>query len=713
MLTFSQIAHNDFPIPRIPPPTTAALPSPSEPRLLAPLPPSSDAAEPPSSAPDAESGAAGSSNNSSAASSQETNKENAAPADQEPQSQPAPSDPEPDAPEPATAELEPGALPPQITAMLAEIAGVLNETFHTYPPHTIQRLAELVLEPRRHYRSLPAYLHAVDRVVHVTSGNNIYPLPPAIPDMSHMSINGLVDGQDGGGAGEGGSDSGQAIWASSNNGAPIGSDEALGGALLTPIPWLARRATNGDGGSESGESSTLGSDGGPSPLGPAAGAGAGQGQSRQSQGRQFEMQVRTESTETIDGPNGMGSIETVSVVNGISSLSPAQQQRVITQGELIRQEQRAGVVPVSQLSRAGPVVVTSSPGGGPSPVVASADAGSDTAMGEDGAAATEQGEGEDGASKDNVSEKSDEDMPDEEAPHARGPDLIGAADMGPQTPSSSTFSISSGGNPEVRGIDVEAAVGRRHEDQGPALESEGEASAKPGSSDDGAVLTPASSEPELDAAAAAAEQQGTTKSEADASKDAESEGEKSKNAEDEKGKQAQLPEAMDTEASPSTIAASPSPASGKRELEDDVAETKSLSSKRLKGSPEVKSWLYNPYTGKMTPIRPPQETPAIIAGASVDEDVPLAPLAAEAELPADKAEPGAQNEEQEGEADDSAAQSKADANGDVALPDQAASSAAAAGETTEASTEEKKMKKKEAEEAVAETDDAKPAESED
>lgn len=676
VLTFSQIAHKEFPIPRIPPPTTAAPASPPEPRLLAPLPPSSDAVEPSSSVPDAESGAAAaSSNNTSAASSQETNKENAAPPDQEPPSQPPPSDPEPDAPQSSVAELEPGALPPQITAMLAEIAGVLNETFHTYPPHTIQRLAELVLEPRRHYRSLPAYLHAVDRVVHVTSGNNIYPLPPAIPDMSHMSINGFVDGQDGDGAGDGGSDSAQAIWASSNNGSLIGSDEALGGALLTPIPWLARRATNGDGGSESGESSTLGSDGGPSPLGPAA--GAGQGQSRQSQGRQFEMQVRTESTETIDGPNGMGSIETVSVVNGISSLSPAQQQRVITQGELIRQEQRAGVVPVSQLSRTGTVVVASSSGGGASSAAASVDAGSDTAMGENGVAATEQGEGEDGAPKDNVSEKSDEDMPDEEAPHARGPDLIGAADMGPQTPSSSTFSISSGGNPEVRGIDVEAAVGRRNEDQGPALESEGEASAKPESSGEGIVLTSASSEPGLDAAAAA-EEPSTANPEAGASKDGESRGRESEDAEDGEGEQAQLPEAMEAEASSSTVAASPSPAPGKRELEDDVADTESTSSKRLKGSPENGD-----------------------AGVSMGQTTPPA-----AEASAEEAERGAQKE-QEGEADDSAAQPEVDAEGDVALPDQVAGSATAAGGTAEASTDEKK----EADEAAAETDKEEPDES--
>ncbi|KAG8159596.1 hypothetical protein KVR01_010233 [Diaporthe batatas] len=481
-----KIAKNDFPIPRIPEPASPVAPSPQEPRFLAPL-PSSDALEPPpSSAPNQPT--------SEADSSQDTNKENAAPTP--PTSAPAP----PPAPAPsaaATSAPEPGTLPPQIVAMIAEINGVLNESFHTYPPHTIQRLAELILGPRQHYKSLPSYLHAVDRVVHVTSGNNTYPLPPAIPDMSSMTLgvpNGVMD--QGHGNHESGPDTSMA-WVSTSNGNAIGSDEALGGALLTPIPWLQRRSSgnrDGDGGSESGESSTLGSDGGPSPLAsnqsPAASSSSpSQRSSSQQSSRQFE--TRTESTETIDGPNGVGSIETVSIsVNGIPPMGSAAQQRVITQGELIRQEQRAGVVPVSQLQRSGPVVVTSSSSAegataSPADDGSSTDAAdNDTPMGEAGAGA----EGE--QPKDTSSDRSDEEMPDEEeAPHARGPDHIGAADMGPQAPASSSFSLSSGGNMEVRGIDVEAAVGRKHE-AAPAPA----AAETPDSSDDGAaIMTPASS----------------------------------------------------------------------------------------------------------------------------------------------------------------------------------------------------------------------------
>lgn len=443
--------------------------------------------------------------------------------------------------------------------MIAEINGVLNESFHTYPPHTIQRLAELILRPRQHYKSLPSYLHAVDRVVHVTSGNNTYPLPPAIPDMSSMSLGGPNGVMDQGQPQENGSDTSMA-WVSTSNGNAIGSDEALGGALLTPIPWLQRRSSgnrDGDGGSESGESSTLGSDGGPSPMAANQGPAASQRSSSQQSSRQFE--TRTESTETIDGPNGVGSIETVSIsVNGIPPMGSAAQQRVITQGELIRQEQRAGVVPVSQLQRSGPVVVTSS---SEASTTTTADDGSPSADAADNDTAMGEGEGEgesDGEQpKDTSSEKSDEEMPDEEeAPHARGPDIIGAADMGPQAPTSSTFSLSHGGNMEVRGIDVEAAVGRKHEAPAAAAADE-----TPDSSDDGApIMTPASSEEGAEAKPAA--EQAVDKGE---------DAEKAADHADDMDESGSLPE-------PS----SPTPSS-KRGAEDDAdAEQAGSSHKRLK-----------------------------------------------------------------------------------------------------------------------------------
>lgn len=141
----------------------------------------------------------------------------------------------------------------------------------------------------------------------------------------------------------------------------------------------------------------------------------------------LEGEVKTESTEMVEGPNGMGGVETVSVsVNGISSTrgnsgSPSNAAENteaslradggVTQGELLRQEQRAGVVPVAQLT---------------------------------GSRGDSDGGGED-----------------DEMPHARGPEEIGMEDMGPQSAGSA---IERGGlHMAMQGIDVEAAVGRKAE----------------------------------------------------------------------------------------------------------------------------------------------------------------------------------------------------------------------------------------------------------
>lgn len=254
--------------------------------------------------------------------------------------------------------------------MLAGIKTHL-EKFTTHAPHTIQRLAELALHPRAHYKALASYLHAVDRVVQVTSGTNVYPLPPAIPDMSALNVNG-----------EEGKDLAAAVAWSNPTTAPLGSDEALGGALLTPIPWLTRRSPESNGE-------------------PAPGA-----------------QIHSEGTETIDGPNGMGSIETVSVsVNGVPSTGHA---RGVTQGELLRQEQRAGVVPVNQLSR------------------------------------NQEGPSEEGERR--VDEE------EEETPHARGPEEIGVNDTGLQ---GTTTSYVGEDGVDMQGIDLEAAVGRKQDEQVP------------------------------------------------------------------------------------------------------------------------------------------------------------------------------------------------------------------------------------------------------
>ncbi|GKT43092.1 uncharacterized protein ColSpa_03273 [Colletotrichum spaethianum] len=388
-----KIAHNEFPIPNLPTPPQPINASGQQPRLLSPLPSSS--IEPASSLP----------------SSQDADKENSKPNAPSSSAVPAENEATNTTADASAAAAASGSLPAQIAAMLDEINSVLS-TFPKYPPHTIQRLAELVLEPRRHYRHLASYLHAVDRVVHVTSGANTYPLPPAIPDMATMTLlsNGSSNGQENPAA--------AVAWSNSTNSvaSTVGTDEALGGALLTPIPWLTRRPSPG--------SSSPGSSNGGGPA-----------------------EIRTESTETIDGPNGVGSIETVSVsVNGIPSMGASSSNRAITQGELLRQEQEQGVVPVNQLVR--------------------------QAEEAQHAAALRSGDGGRAGSPEKQEQQKQEQQQEyaagaaaaeeeNEVPHARGPEEIGVGDLGPQ--SETTSFVAGGPGVEMQGIDVEAAVGRKAE----------------------------------------------------------------------------------------------------------------------------------------------------------------------------------------------------------------------------------------------------------
>lgn len=242
-----------------------------------------------------------------------------------------------------------GTLPPQLVSLLASIQSTLRNSFPEAPPHTVQRLAELVLRPRAHYRTLPSYLRALDRVVSVSSPTTVFPLPSAAPAGHGSYLNGTM------------------TPASTSDTDP---DDTLGGAALTPIPWL--RET----------------------LAPSGGE------------RMVGSDLRRESTSVIDGPNGVGSVETVTVaVNGNARQTGAP----VTQGELIRQEQEAGVVPVPMAR------TTAAPAGG--------------------------GNAEDADEEEGI-------------PHARGPEVIGMEDMGPQSSSA--------------GFDVEAALGRRGEGEAPS-----------------------------------------------------------------------------------------------------------------------------------------------------------------------------------------------------------------------------------------------------
>ncbi|KAI4093527.1 MAG: hypothetical protein LQ339_007665 [Xanthoria mediterranea] len=241
-----------------------------------------------------------------------------------------------------------GTLPPQLLSLLSSVQLNLRRSFSEAPPHTAQRLAELVTQPRSHYRTLLSYLQALDRVVSVSSPATIFPLPNTSSGAHGSYLNGTITP-----AGTTDSD----------------PEETLGGAALTPIPWLREtlHASSGE--------------------------------------RMVGSDLRTESTSVIDGPNGVGSVETVTVaVNGNTRQTPV----AVTQGELIRQEQEAGVVPVPAARSTAPL---------------------------------------------DVGRRKEEAEDEEVVPHARGPEVIGMEDMGPQ--GSST------------GFDVEAALGRKGEGEAP------------------------------------------------------------------------------------------------------------------------------------------------------------------------------------------------------------------------------------------------------
>ena len=301
-------------------------------------------------------------------------------------------------------EMQESPLPPDLLSMYTFSTRMLERDFAQSPPYTIQRLAEIVLYPRKHYRFLPAYLRALDRIVSVSSPVSDFPLPSL--HTNHAS--GLITNGD-----------------TQTNGTTdlnsLGSDESLGGALLTPIPWLKNNT-----------------------LVPATQRTASQGS---------DGELHSTSTETIEGPYGAGSIETVTVtVNGVPSASsvahtspapaPAsptlsdqsdasssssstaeaqlREQGGITQGELLRQEQEAGVVPKNSPSTRRSLF-----------------AGGAVAVGREPAIV-----GLPGSAPDVMVDE------EHEPPHARGPEEIGMEDMGPQHPSLSG------------GLDMEAAVGR-------------------------------------------------------------------------------------------------------------------------------------------------------------------------------------------------------------------------------------------------------------
>ncbi|KAJ6100814.1 hypothetical protein N7499_000444 [Penicillium canescens] len=161
-----------------------------------------------------------------------SNKENAAPAD--PPGSPPSSERVPDSQTQPSGTSTDDQLPPPLVLLLKAIRSSITSFFEEKPPHTIQRLAELVLEPTQHYKTLPAYLRAVDRVVSVTSSADIFPFNT--PSPADDQSNGLVHPSNSSG-----------VYLAPDYAHGLGSDESLGGALLTPIPWLNGSSFEGEG----------------------------------------------------------------------------------------------------------------------------------------------------------------------------------------------------------------------------------------------------------------------------------------------------------------------------------------------------------------------------------------------------------------------------------------------------------------------------------
>lgn len=116
----------------------------------------------------------------------------------------------------------------EIECLVNEVNGLLDN-FIGSPPHTIQRLCELVLSPSPHYaRSLAKYMRAVFRCLLVTSGTSNFPPTPTI---STSQING--DGTH------------SAVFGMRS--APSGSlSPASALPLLSPIPFLQKNLPSDD-----------------------------------------------------------------------------------------------------------------------------------------------------------------------------------------------------------------------------------------------------------------------------------------------------------------------------------------------------------------------------------------------------------------------------------------------------------------------------------
>lgn len=224
--------------------------------------------------------------------------------------------------------------------------------FPDYPPHTIQRLAELVLFPKRSYQFLQPYLHALRRVVSVSSNVSVFPLPFQQPTSQLGSMGMMTSGE---------------------FDTSLGSDESLGGALLTPIPWIIS-------------------------MSPSSSVDRELRENAQRLQDQQALQALAQNG-IIDGNETVGTMIQGKAVNNTDARSQSvttglagREDGAVTQGELLRLEQEAGIVSIGYVENEADAV---------------------------------------GSIDDDTASR----MPDDshEIPHARGPDEIGIEDVGPSS----------------------------------------------------------------------------------------------------------------------------------------------------------------------------------------------------------------------------------------------------------------------------------------
>lgn len=128
--------------------------------------------------------------------------------------------------------------------------------FESSPPFTIQRLAEVLLDPARFVRSAPKFTASLLRLLSVTAGHDDF--PPVEPGVAPGAVNTVMMTNSNGGGG--GVDAGQQI---NGVGAVVGAVELqrmtgppspMAEPIFSPIPFLQRPRMEGmEGGQEEGQ----------------------------------------------------------------------------------------------------------------------------------------------------------------------------------------------------------------------------------------------------------------------------------------------------------------------------------------------------------------------------------------------------------------------------------------------------------------------------